>query len=213
MPHAAPGEEARGAVRRKLPQKMMIPVLGRGGCLSSRHGDLRMKKYIERRGSGSIRCSSFTQQLSGIGVGRGRLGEVVSQVGDCRPPPPGNPRRPSITAGVESQMEGEVYLIERLFGGGYCVSPGRRNFWGIIMFDWKRSSFNNDQKHGNLKILNSCEYFKEYCSYFSCTRNQPVLEFGSFPLPHVRATRSGTPIYSGNKCSKNAGILNALPLL
>ncbi len=46
-------------------------------------------------------CGAFTQLLSGIGVERGRLGEVVSLVGDCRPPPPGNPHRPPMRVGGE----------------------------------------------------------------------------------------------------------------
>ncbi len=77
----------------------------------------------------------------------------------------------------------------------------------------KRFSFNKVEILTNLKILNSPEYFKKNRSYYHCTEKQPVLEFGSFPLPYVRVKGSGNPIYSDYKCSKNESIIYALSLL
>ncbi len=77
----------------------------------------------------------------------------------------------------------------------------------------KGFSFNQHELSSNLKILNSPEYFKKKRSYYHCTENRPVLEFGNFPLPYVRVIGSGTPIYSDYKCSRNERITYALSVL
>ncbi len=213
MLRAAPGESVRGAVRWKLSQEMKIPVVMIDRYESSRYLELMMEGNVHQSNSRSKKCSSFTQQLSGYGVERGRLGEVVSQVGDCRPPPPGNPPRPTIAAGMVSRKGNKVLQRRRIYRWPGCVLPRTQENWGIIFLLSMSTTFNTIKIRSNLKILDSSEYFKVNHSYSSCTGPEPVLEFGSFPLPPVWVNGSGTPIYSDYKCSKNAGIIYALPLL
>jgi len=213
MPRAAPGEYARGAVRRKLPEYQVVPVY---------HSDRRPSKCPHRSGMeiclhpyerGTTKCGSFTQQLSAYGVENGRLGEVVSLVGDCRPPPPGNPHQPYVPRQIGRMSDRCVVKLIQMCGGGVSFTAKMRKFGGDVHPSCVHFSLNNKVILPNLKDLNSSEYFKVNRSYSSCTGNHPVLKFGSFPLPPVRVNGSGTPIYSDYKCSRNIGIIYALPVL
>ena len=213
MPRAAPGDNARWAVRRKLPGYLEEPDHHSGGLLPKCPYRSGIGYYLHRSSYGSLKETTWTQLLSVYGVERGRLGTVASLVGDCRPPPPGNPHRPLHPNGrvnrypgnpqkpvKESLKTAQFASIMHKIGG--ITNPVKTHF-----------SFNKRLIPGNLKILNSAEYFKKNRSSYYCTEKKPVLEFGSFPLPPVRVLGSGTPIYSDNKCSSNVGVNYALPIL
>jgi hypothetical protein len=180
MPSAAPGEITRWAVRRGLPDYQLAPVdtLDRRSveCLCRWEMETCFHPYIGR----FYRCGAFTQPLCGVGLERGRLGEVVSLVGDCRPPPPGNPRRPPQSKRAAGESGG---TYENPFGtrhNGTCSSRKLRKTGGNHFLYKIHFSFKHHEDLGNLKILNSSEYFKIICSYYYCTGNQPVLKSGSF---------------------------------
>jgi hypothetical protein len=180
MPSAAPGEITRGAVRRGLPDYQLAPVdtLDRRPveCPYRWEMETRLHPYIGR----FYKRGAFTQLLCGVGLGGGRLGEVVSLVGDCRPPPPGNPRRPSSSKRAAGRA-GETY--ENPSGtrhNGTCSSRKMRKTGGIHFLYKIPFSFKNHVCLSNLKILNSSEYFKIIRSYYYCIGNQPVLKSGSF---------------------------------
>ena len=183
MPSAAPGVIARGAMRQPGPRCSWVPIPHSNrtgaGCSSgvgsgSDHppGVRRHRSYL---------C--FTQLLSVIGVERGRLGEVVSLVGDCRPPPPGNPHRPLglwrwPNASWRPNGGVSVWGIGRQSSVGIAINmqpPGGNNLpirLGI--------SFNNKRILTNLKDLKSSEYFKVNRSYITCAGIWPVLKFDNF---------------------------------
>ena len=180
MPHAAPGENARGAVRRKLPEYLEVPVqiMNRRQCKYPIR--LGMEISLHRQESGSKKCSNFTQSSSYFGVEPGRLGEVVSLVGDCRPPPPGNPHRLTIH---DRMMRGSGWGCidsKHAYQGGHGISVKMQSLGGFISLVWKCVSFNKTTTILNLKDLNSIEYFKKDRSYFSCIGYNPVLKFVSF---------------------------------
>jgi hypothetical protein len=205
MPRAAPGENARGALRRKLPKNSWVSDLKSDRYLSRYPYRFEMEAYLHHHEGRSEKCNYFTRQLSCFEVERGRLGEVVSLVGDCRPPPPGNPRRPVWPSNTY------IWTIEM------CESPGKarcgriylfakqRNHGGVFLPISKHCSFNSHLVPANLKKITQSQYFKKYHSYFSCTVNNPVLKFVSLPLPPMRVNGSGTPAYSDNKCSRILG--------
>ncbi len=205
MPRAAHGENAYGAVRRKQPEYLVVPVYPSNRRLSNCPYRSGMEIYLHTCEKGIKKCGNFTQQLSGFGVVRGRLGEVVSLVGDCRPPPPGNPHRPSIPWMMAYWPGGGQRKPANIFFRWVSFTSKMQKFGGRFFPISLRISFNNKKTLTNLKDLNSSEYFKENRSYFSCTGNKPVLKFGSFPLPPVWVNGMETPIYSDNKCSRNVG--------
>ncbi len=96
MPRAAPGVIARGALCRKIPGEPRIPVQVLGWYMEGYSSRSRSEACIRPDLREYQRRKSFTPHSSGFRVERGRLGEVVSLVGDCRPPPPGNPHQPII---------------------------------------------------------------------------------------------------------------------
>lgn len=180
MPRAATGDNATGAVRRKLPEQLAVSAgLASRYPTGSPHRS-GMENCLHRKKNGFYRYLTYTWQLSGFGVEHGRLGKVVSLVGDCRPPPPGNPHRPP-----------DIWGRRRSICGGHA-SPAKasceksssasrmQRHGGIIQFSCPGISFKNGEKTSNLKILKTSEYFKISGSYFYCTDKQPVLEFGSF---------------------------------
>jgi hypothetical protein len=177
MPRAAPGESARMALRRKLSGNLRVSVRNSNGYLARYPYRFGMEKYLHQYGSRSRRCCYFTLLLSGIGVECGRLGEVVSLVGDCRPPPPGNPHRPTASICASKWVGGKHRNnIQTLDGSIYFLSKKQKN-GGVFLPLWKYSTFNNYQIPTNLKDLNHCEYFKNNRSYFSCIVKNPVLKF------------------------------------
>ena len=179
MPRAAPGVDAWGVVRRKILNYSLVP----GDC-SGRRQDKRlyrsgMEFCLHPPGRNNPLIGCFTLPLSDFGVG-GRLGEVVSLVGDCRPPPPGNPHQPPNPNRVGDWMGEKAESSRKKLRRSTQYLNLTRSLGGIIFLIQMNVSFNSIIKVGNLKILKSFEYFKEKRSYFSCTENVPVLEFGSF---------------------------------
>jgi len=169
MLHAAPGEFAREALRRNFPEYRRASFYNLVGCTYNSLFQSRIVSFSHPCGSRIDKCSYFTPHFSFFEVERGRLGEVVSLVGDCRPPPPGNPHRPST-------------LMVKIKGcKGMRMSPGgvglRSEFYnsnngnagGFFVKVWKHCSFNKYQIIRNLKELNKLQYFKNNCSYTSCT--------------------------------------------
>ncbi len=122
----------------------------------------------------------FTLQFSGFWVGRGGLGEVESLVGDCRPPPPGNPRRPTCPASSIAGLSGRRTRVANAVKGGFCFTCSGAINRDVLPPGWKCSSLNKYQNRCNLKELNDLQYFKKNRSYSSCTGRQPVLEFIHF---------------------------------
>jgi hypothetical protein len=121
--------------------------------------------------------SSFTLQIPCVMVKRGRLGEVESLVGDCRPPPPGNPHRPTTRACVIRWSGRSVYGLVKFASYGLFLLPRKKT--GVHSLRSIRfHSFNNSKNLSNLKKLNKFQYFKKSRSFFSCTRTSTVLRFG-----------------------------------
>ncbi len=179
MQRAAPGEVARGAVRRKLPQYQWTPANQPGrspGCGPHRPG-VEVSLHPIKRGN-ILAC--FTQLLSGIGVERGRLGEVVSLVGDCRPPPPGNPLRPPGAQRILPAGRASKARVGERGDSAPRIAKNWQRHGDIKVLISLPTSFNNLPNSGNLKDLKSFEYFKKNRSFFTCAGKLPMLKFGSF---------------------------------
>jgi hypothetical protein len=176
MPRAAPGVIARGALRRKIPGEPRISVQDMGryrdGYSSWSGSKIRIRPDLRSYQGRNY----FTLHLSGFGVEHGRLGEVESLVGDCRPPPPGNPRQPTTLISID------------LWNGGLRKNPFIHNGFNVFIPKWRKKgevflpmykhlSFNNSKYLYNLKKSNRWQYFKNNCSYFSCIEKCTVLEF------------------------------------
>lgn len=177
MPRAAPGVVARGVLRRKFPEN--LPVLAHN------LGEY-MVKYPYRTGMGLVSHSLgsrfskwcyFTQQISCIEVERGRLGEVVSLVGDCRPPPPGNPRRPIYRPTIYEGWTGWQTSLAKANKGSRIFSTNFSKRGEIIFTLSKLCSFNRQRITDNLKELNKLQYFKSNRSFSPCVEKEHVLEF------------------------------------
>ena len=180
MTHAAPGDFARGALRRKLPEYLRVSV---------RNSDRYLLSIPYRMGKESIllpyesrfeKCSYFTLHLSGFGVERGRMGEVVSLVGDCRPPPPGNPRQPTNPDGNIRWIDWRHMNPPQVGSGQTGLTTIKRKNGGIFLSVTRHCSFNNNLLNTNLKDLDIIQYFKNNRSYFSCVGKNPVLKFEHF---------------------------------
>jgi hypothetical protein len=180
MPRAAPGSNARGALRRDLPDQLHATVKYPDRCLLRCPCCPEMEKDLHRCGCRSDLCSSFTLQFSGLEVERGVLGEVVSLVGDCRPPPPGNPRRPFLPAYSKAGLDGRRVRTARTVLGGFCFTAGKPKSGELLLRGWMHYSFNNYRKRHNLKELNIPQYFKNNRSYSSCVGRKHVLKFLHF---------------------------------
>ncbi len=126
--------------------------------------------------SGSLSQFEIPSLSSGSWVEPGRVGEVESLVGDFRPPPPGNPRRPShdsrrkvmITAGPENLPEYArfVQLMQKWQKNG-----------GVFLPQIRLHTFNRVQNPSNLKILSEVQYFKNPHSFFYCRVSGVMLRF------------------------------------
>lgn len=180
MPRAAHGKYAREVMRRKLPEYLGVP----GSDPSRRPIKCPyrpgMERYLQSQTHRSLINGALPQLLSVYRVERGRLGKVVSLVGDCRPPPPGSPHRPTTSLDVVDWIEKRQKKVENLLPGDIYFATKRQIIGGLTYSVWMHCTFNICKITRNLKILNSAEYFKENRSYFYCTGKKPVLEFGSF---------------------------------
>jgi hypothetical protein len=177
MSRAASGVFARGKLRRNFAEYFSESVVKNARGWSKCHHRQGMEKMLHPNQDGAIRYGSFTLHVSDFRVGSGRLGEVVSLVGDCRPPPPGNPRQPiwlgnpglrvgSKPADSGQEDRGEPYFSSIIHSIGGVFSPQSVTY-----------TFNNQQQTWNLKIFKPCEYFKINRSSFYCRCRKPVLEF------------------------------------
>jgi hypothetical protein len=176
MPRAAPGAIARGALRWILPEEPTISGQKKGRymdrwstwiwCMSCIKPGLRKYQHFDY----------FTLHSSIFIADHGRLGEVVSMEGDCRPPPPGNPRLPSPRSSADllsGALLKDPLKGVRLFG---FIFNSQKN-GGEFLLLYKHLSLNICKNPSNLKKFIRTQYFKNICSYFSCAVNSTVLEF------------------------------------
>jgi len=182
MSCAAPGGNARDDLRRGLLRKRRVP-----DCLSVRLPSKclfwsGMRFNFHLYGHRSIYRWSFTLLYRGFGIERGYLGEVVSLEGDCRPPPPGNPRQ---------AVGNRIFRIPRNWHwisasniGGVCFTSNRSEKEGNRPPYSLYSSLYKFLLCYNLKKLNYPLNFKINRSYFSCTAKKHVLEFDRL-LSHI----------------------------
>jgi hypothetical protein len=177
MSRAAPGVFARGKLRRNFAEYCTESAAVYDRCWSKCPYRQGMGILLHPCDRGSTKCGCFTLHLSGIGVGCGRLGEVVSLVGDCRPPPPGNPHRPT-KLGTPGMKAGSGHADSCQEGGrARCFSSKKRDSGGVFSLLYETCTFNKHQQIWNLKIFRSTEFFKIKHSSFYCTWKKPVLEF------------------------------------
>ena len=180
MPRAAPGDFARGALRRKLPEYLRVSVRNSDRYQSSYPNRMGKESYLLLYESRHEKCCYFTQHLSGFGVDRGCMGEVVSSVGDCRPPPPGNPRQPTSPVGNISWIGGRHMNPPQVGSGSTGFISIMQKNGGVFLPVSIHCSFNSNQLNTNLKDLDLNQYFKNNRSYFSCIGKDPVLKFEHF---------------------------------
>ena len=180
MPRAAPGDIARGALRRKLPEYLRVSVHNFSRYPSSNPYHLGKELFLFPYASKCKKCSYFTLHSSGFEVERGRLGEVVSLVGDCRPPPPDNPHQPTVPVRRINRVGGRQTSSPPVECGSIGFTSGKQKNGGIFLPICMHSSFNKYQTYTNLKNINHTEYFKNNCSYFPCIVKNPVLKFEHF---------------------------------
>jgi hypothetical protein len=177
MPRAAPGDIVRGALRRNYPVSSRVSVSNSGGYTLIYPYRLGMEIFIYPYARKSNECCYFALHFSCFEVERGRLGEVVSLVGDCRPPPPGNPRRPITPVRSDTWWNGWRMSPARAAMDRSIFTSIDKNTGGVFLIVLKPCSFNNHQITNNLKKINKFQYFKNNYSYFSCTGKNHVLEF------------------------------------
>jgi hypothetical protein len=176
MPRAAPGVIARGALCWKIPGEPRIPVQVLGWYMEGYSSRSRSEACIRPDVREFQRSKSFTPHSSGFRVERGRLGEVVSLVGDCRPPPPGNPHQPIIQTRI-SRWDGGLGKNPLNNDGFVAFFHKWQKNGGVNLPMYKQHSFNNNKNHTNLKNFNPAQYFKNIRSYSSCAVKCTVLEF------------------------------------
>jgi hypothetical protein len=178
MPRAAPGDNARGALRRDPSEALQATVKISDSCKVRCPFYPGLERNLHRYGSRSQYWCSFTQEFSGFGVERGGLGEVVSLVGDCRPPPPGNPRRLTILAYSDGGLGWRCVQTDYTIMGEPCFTPKNPISGEVLLSGRMFFSLNSNPKRFNLKELNNPQYFKINRSFFSCMGRKPVLQFG-----------------------------------
>jgi len=118
----------------------------------------------------------FIQHSSGFRVERGRLGEVESLVGDCRPPPPDNPHQPTTWSSI-NLLSGRPRKKPFPCNGFIAFIPKWQINGGVSLSMCRQPSFNNIEYPSYLKKIIQSQYFKNDCSYFSCVEKCTVLEF------------------------------------
>jgi hypothetical protein len=180
MPRAAPGDIVRGALRRNYPVSSRVSVSNSGGYTLIYPYRLGMEIFIYPYARKSNECCYFALHFSCFEVERGRLGEVVSLVGDCRPPPPGNPRRPITPVDNKTGRDRRRVWTARAVMGGYWFTAGSPKSGEVFPSGWMLHSFKDHQKPHNLKELNNPQYFKNNRSFSSCVRRKHVLKFLHF---------------------------------
>ena len=176
MPRAAPGVLARGALRRIIPGETGVSVQDMARyvegfslqqdcwfCIQPGLQNKPINDYL-------ILHSSILQ------VDHGRLGEMVSMAGDCRPPPPGNPRLPLAWHKAKPSRDGAG--SDALFQNEHPAIISRYQIMGNDFQPFSIRRSNNIQNISpNLKKLNLAQYFKKSHSSFSCAVKYTVLEF------------------------------------
>ena len=172
MSRAVPGVAARDDLRRERIRDQRLSAWVSGRHPKQRPKFVGLGFYFHLHGHRSFYRCSFTLQSSGIGVEQGRLGEVVSLVGDCRPPPPGNPRRPAFSIGV-----GNRWGLKDQGSGGAIFSREISKNGEIELLCSNKPSLYEYRCKANLKELNKSQYFKKNRSSFYCTGMNPVLKF------------------------------------
>jgi hypothetical protein len=180
MPRAAPGSNARGALRRDLTDQDQATVKNSDSCLMRYLFCVEMEADLHRYGCGFKHLCSFALQFSGFGVDRGVSGEVVSLVGDCRPPPPGNPHRPIIPEKRKAGFDGRRERTTGVVLGGFCFPRVNPKSGEVFSLGSMPYSFNDYLQPFNLKELNNHQYFKNNRSYSSCIGRKHVLKFLHF---------------------------------
>jgi hypothetical protein len=177
MSRAASGVFARARLRRNFAEYYNESVVMNARCWSKCPLRQGMERKLHPNQDGSTKFGSFTLHLSDFGVGSGRLGEVVSLVGDCRPPPPGNPRRPKWLGNPGLQVGIKQTESSQVDRGDLNFSSINPNFGGVFSPLSVSCTFNIDNQDRNLKILQPGEYFKISRSSIYCRCWKPVLEF------------------------------------
>jgi hypothetical protein len=177
MPRAAPGDTARVALRRNFPENLRVSASNSDRYTFISPYRLGMETFAHPTGSRSNKWCYFTLPISFFEVELGRLGEVVSLVGDCRTPPPGNPRRPTPTLSHDIVWDGRSKNSAPTTKGSIIITSKDNKTGEDLVTVWKACSFNNALVNHNLKKLNSFQYFKNKCSYFSCMGKKLVLKF------------------------------------
>jgi hypothetical protein len=165
---------------RNYPKNLRISGWKMDGCILIYPFRLRTETFFRPNGYRSSKWCYFTLHFSCFEVERGRLGEVVSLVGDCRPPPPGNPHRPTILDQCKTGLHRKVMSPVNNTQGSLIFSSKKKNIGEVLLKIWKQFSFNRYQITINLKKLNNIQYFKNNCSYFYCMVKNHVLEFAHF---------------------------------
>lgn len=180
MPRAAPGVIARGALRRKNKGNSCVSVRESDRYKAECSFRLGMETHIRPDERWSRKRFPFTLHLSGFEVERGRLGKVESLVGDCRPPPPGNPRQPIMLFRIKHGCCGFQKNPVDSGNGFDAFIPKWQKNGGVFLRMCKHHSFKNTDNPYNLKKLVFLQYFKNNCSYFSCAEKCSVLESCNF---------------------------------
>jgi len=188
MSRAASGVFARARLRRNFAEYCSESVVINARCWSKCSLRQGMERRLRPNQDGSTKCGSFTLHLSDFGVGSGRLGEVVSLVGDCRPPPPGNPRQPKWLGNPGLRVGSKQADSRQDDSGDQYFSSIITNFGGVFSPQCVACTFNNHQQNRNLKIFKPGEYFKITRSSFYCRCMKPVLEF-----EHLHSHLCGLP--------------------
>ena len=177
MPRAARGVIARLAMRRILPGNpyFLADALIRQEDEYSPHVGRWIQFFLDKR-----KWCYFAQHSSGLGVELGRLGEVESLVGDCRPPPPGNPRQLTILHSSKQKSGGRLENPVQTSRGFNVFTPVWHRNGEVNLPIRIYSTLNIIEIYRYLKRLNKTEIFKNTHSSTPCMDRCNVLKFGIF---------------------------------
>jgi hypothetical protein len=180
MPRAAPSVIAKGALRRIISKYFDVAVRKLDRYVAGDSSQFGKEIHFHPGERNFQKSVYFTLHLSRFGVDSGRLGEVVSLVGDCRPPPPGNPRQATILRGIKPINGGLRENPTKMRSRFFDFTQKRQKNGGVLLPTCMYPSLNNLHNQYNLNKLNIPQYFKNTFSYFSCTVFCSVLEFVHF---------------------------------